>query len=86
MIFEDFYVFSRFCRENQVQRFFTKILQKIYEINVEEMGYIFSLFGEPKLYGLRGMRGMFCVLSRCVREETQNIFLIDLLKNLSEIC
>ena len=70
MIFEDFHGFSRFCRQNQ--RIFTKILQKIYEINVEEMGYRFSLFAMPQLYGFRRI---FCVGRRCVCEEIQYIFL-----------
>ena len=75
MIFKDFHGFSRFCRQNQ--RIFTKILQKIYEINVEEKGNMFSLFAMPKLYGFRCI---FCVGRRCVCEEIQYRFLKDLLK------
>ena len=75
MIFKDFHGFSRFCRQNQ--RIFTKILQKIYEINVEEMGYRFSLFAMPKVYEFRRI---FCVGRRCVCEEIQYRFLKDLLE------
>ena len=75
MIFEDFHGFSRLCRQNKL--IFTKILQKIHEINVEEMGNIFSLFAMPKLYGFRYI---FCVGRRCVCEEIQYRFLKDLFK------
>ena len=75
MIFEDLDGFSRFCRQNE--QIFTKILQKIYEINVEEMGYKFSLFAMPQLYG---SPTIFCVGRRCVCEEIQYRSLKDLLE------